>query len=109
MRSPCVAGQSGHQRAINHLTRSREFPDAIFDRADDSDVAGQIERKAMCKALRGAIDQLPPMLRHPLVMFEYDGIGCQEIGRRLGISEGAVRVRLLRRRRHLTEDMSSWR
>ena len=95
--------------AINHVSRNREYPDAIFDRADESDVAGQFERKAMCKALRGAIDQLPPMLRRPLVMFEYDGMGCQEIGRRLGISEGAVRVRLLRGRRHLTKEMSSWR
>ena len=95
--------------AINHVTRSRESPGAIVDRAGESDVAGQIEHKAMCKALRGAIDQLPPSLRHPLVMFEYDGMGCQEIGKRLGISEGAVRVRLLRGRRHLTVDMSSWR
>jgi RNA polymerase sigma-70 factor (ECF subfamily) len=95
--------------AINHVMRTREFPDSIFDRADESDVAGQVERTAMCKALRGAIDHLPPMLRRPLVMFEYDGIGCEEIAKRLGISPGAVRVRLLRGRRHLKHEMSSWR
>lgn len=94
--------------AINHVMRNREFPDPIPDRADESDLSRLVEQMAMSKALRVAIDQLPPLLRRPLVMFEYEGIGCGEIAKRLGISPGAVRVRLLRARRQLTEEMLSW-
>lgn len=94
--------------AINQVMRNREFPNPITDRADESDLARQVEQMAMSQALRVAIDQLPPQLRRPLVMFEYEGIGCGEIAKRLGISPGAVRVRLLRARRQLTEEMLSW-
>jgi len=94
--------------AINQVMRNREFPDLIPDRADESDLHREVEQMAMSKALRAAIDQLPPLLRRPLVMFEYEGIGCGEIAKRLGISPGSVRVRLLRARRQLTEEMLSW-
>ena len=94
--------------AINHVVRNREFPDSISDRADESDLAGQVERRAMRDALRGEIDQLPLGLRQPLMMFEYDGVACEEIGTRLGITPGAVRGRLMRGRRHLTRQMLTW-
>lgn len=94
--------------AVNHVGRNREFPDAISDRADESDLAGQVERMAMSQALQGAIENLPPTLRRPLLMFEYEGIGCGEIANRLGILPGAVRVRLLRARRQLTQEMLEW-
>ena len=94
--------------AINQVMRNREFPDPIPDRADESDLPRQVEQVAMSEALLVAIDQLPPILRRPLVMFEYEGIGCAEIAKRLGISSGAVRVRLLRARRQLGHEMLSW-
>jgi RNA polymerase sigma-70 factor, ECF subfamily len=95
--------------AISQVERNREFPDLIADRADESDLAGQVEQLAMNEALQGAIDRLPPLLRPALLMFEYEKMGYKEVARRLGISPDAVRVRLLRARRHLTEQMTAWR
>jgi len=94
--------------AINQLMRNREFPDPIPDRADEFDLTHHVEQRAMSEALRVAIAQLPPILRRPLVLFEYEGVGCGEIANRLGISSGAVRVRLLRARRQLSHEMLSW-
>ena len=94
--------------AVSQVGRNREFPDSIADRADETDLAGRVEKMAMSTALRGAIQQLPPNLRRPLVMFEYEGMNCGAIAKSLGILPGAVRVRLLRARRQLTHDMLDW-
>jgi RNA polymerase sigma-70 factor (ECF subfamily) len=94
--------------AINQVMRNREFPNPIPDKADESDLPRLVEQMAMSEALRVAIDQLPPTLGRPLVMSEFEGIESAEIAKRLGISPGAVRVRLLRARRQLAEEMMAW-
>lgn len=69
------------------------------------------------RIVRWAITQLPPGLRQVLVMHEYGGLSCQEIGRALNIAHATARARLIRARlgvlRHYREsaltNAGAWR
>jgi RNA polymerase sigma-70 factor (ECF subfamily) len=54
-------------------------------------------------ALERALNALPLSLRSTLVMKDVYGLSCKEIGEQLGVSEGAVKVRLHRARKRLKE------
>ncbi len=62
----------------------------------DNDPASLIEARQTTTMLEGAIEQLPHGLREVLLLSRYQGLGNREIAAALGISEGAVKVRLLR-------------
>jgi RNA polymerase sigma factor (sigma-70 family) len=61
-----------------------------------SDPYSFIEARQTAKVIDGAIEQLPHGLREVLLLSRYQGLGNREIAAALGISEGAVKVRLLR-------------
>ncbi len=58
-----------------------------------------VDRDAISKALEG----LSPSLRTVVVLKEIYGLSCREIGQELGVSEGAVKVRLHRARQRLKQ------
>jgi RNA polymerase sigma-70 factor (ECF subfamily) len=94
--------------ALNRVTRSRETPAELPDVEDRGDLQAEVETHVKCEALRQAVAALPESLREPLVLFEYEGRSCHEIGERLGLTSPAVRVRLLRARRALATALNAW-
>jgi RNA polymerase sigma-70 factor (ECF subfamily) len=95
--------------AMSHLRRRRRFGDLLVEAEDDAtEVASDlrladqaVDRDAVSRALLG----LPPSMRAVVVLKDVYGLSCQEIGDRLGVSEGAVKVRLHRARRRLKETL----
>ncbi|WP_374227287.1 RNA polymerase sigma factor [Streptomyces sp. JJ66] len=67
------------------------------------------ESTAAVKDLSGALAGLSPEQRACWVLRELHGLGYGEIADVLGISQQAVRGRIFRARRYLTEAMSAWR
>lgn len=53
--------------------------------------------------LKEALEELPPGLRVTVVLKEVYGLSCREIGEEIGLTEGAVKVRLHRARKRLKE------
>ena len=93
--------------ALTHLRRRRRFGELMTDPADEAlepaDAGGAPETVADRDALAGAMASLSPALRAVVVLKDVYGLSCQEIGDQLGVSEGAVKVRLHRARRGLKE------
>lgn len=59
--------------------------------------------------LSGALGRLPPDLRACWVLRELHGLSYEDIAQAVGLSRPAVRGRIYRVRRYLTEAMSAWR
>ena len=78
--------EDGHQ-----VKSSVDWPDAV--RA--------IERRETSELVRRSIDQLPEGYREVLLLRDIDELDTQEAARLLGISSGAVKVRLHRARQAL--------
>lgn len=94
--------------ALNRSIRNREVPHDIPDQAHPHDLQFEVELSAQTGALRAAVAKLPETLRVPLILFEYQDYSCAEIAARLDLTEGAVRVRLLRARRDLAKSLTAW-
>jgi RNA polymerase sigma-70 factor (ECF subfamily) len=92
--------------AMNHLRRRGRFgdlaaePDDLEVRADESPGPEQVVER---DELEGALARLPEGTRAMVVLKDMYGLTCEEIGRELGVSEGAVKVRLHRARRTLKQ------
>jgi len=63
--------------------------------------------KEMSECIRGRVDTLPESYRRVLVLSELVGMTNAEIASALGVSEGAVKIRLHRARSLLREDLST--
>ncbi|GAB3665625.1 RNA polymerase sigma factor [Streptomyces sparsus] len=74
-----------------------------------SSPARAAETTAAVKDLTEALARLSPEQRACWVLRELHGLGYREIAGVVGISEQAVRGRIFRVRRYLTEAMSAWR
>lgn len=93
--------------AMSHLRKRRRFGEAILDSAEEprelpSPVRVDeetVDRDALAKAL----GSLPQSLRVVVVLKDVYGLSCKEIGDQIGVSEGAVKVRLHRARKRLKE------
>lgn len=68
-----------------------------------SDPAVQVEGRQLGERLERAIGSLPPGYRTVVVMKDVYGFSLQEVGKELGISEGAAKVRLFRARQRLKD------
>jgi RNA polymerase sigma-70 factor (ECF subfamily) len=95
--------------AMTHLRRRRRFGDVLTGTGQESlefpakvRVAEEaVDREALEQALEG----LPMSMRSVVVMKDVYGLSCREIGDLIGISEGAVKVRLHRARKRLKEHL----
>jgi RNA polymerase sigma-70 factor, ECF subfamily len=67
-------------------------------------VEHQVFRKEMNECIQGFIQKLPENYRTVLVLSEFEGLKDSEIAKTLGISSGAVKIRLHRAREKLTEE-----
>lgn len=93
--------------AMTHLRRRRRFGELLADSGEEApEYAADVrvaEQAVDREALRRALGALPLSLRSVVVMKDVYGLSCREIGDRLGISEGAVKVRLHRGRKRLKQ------
>ena len=92
--------------AMNHLRKRRRFGDLMVEPEDGPAVeipsTARTEDEAVDRRqLEEALGALPLSLRTVVVLKDVYGLSCQEIGDRIGVSEGAVKVRLHRARRRL--------
>jgi RNA polymerase sigma-70 factor, ECF subfamily len=91
--------------AMSQLRRRGRFGDL----QDDADTVLRLadapsgETDLDTDELRRAMESLPDAQRFVVVMKDAYGFSCQEIGEQMGLSEGAVKVRLHRARRRLKE------
>ena len=97
--------------AMSHLRKRRRFGDVL---ALPDDEPAQIpssvrvdEETVDRDELRRALEGLPTSLRSAVILKDVYGLSCQEIGDQLGITEGAVKVRLHRARRRLAASLFS--
>ncbi|MEU3460364.1 RNA polymerase sigma factor [Streptomyces sp. NPDC006733] len=71
--------------------------------------ARAVESAATAQALAGALAGLTPEQRACWVLRELHGLSYDDIATAVGIGEPAVRGRIFRARRYLTEAMDTWR
>jgi RNA polymerase sigma-70 factor (ECF subfamily) len=70
-------------------------------------VEPQVFRKEMNECIQGFIQKLPENYRVVLVLSEFEGLKDSEIAETLGISSGAVKIRLHRAKERLKEELGS--
>jgi RNA polymerase sigma-70 factor (ECF subfamily) len=93
--------------AMSHLRKRRRFAELVLDSSEESGEPPssiQVAEEAVDRdALTKALESLPPSLRVVVILKDVYGLSCREIGDQIGVSEGAVKVRLHRARRRLKE------
>src|SRR5438132_7095677 len=86
--------------AMTHLRKRRRFGDLPREPGDEPARSGSSERpddRALDRvALERALRELPDAMRTVVLLKDVYGLSCREIGMGLGVSEGAVKVRLHR-------------
>jgi RNA polymerase sigma-70 factor (ECF subfamily) len=92
--------------AMTYLRRRGRFGDLLTESAEP--VAAEpgpllADRAVLRDEVRRALAELSPGLRAVLVLKEMYGLSCREIGEEMGITEGAVKVRLHRARKRLKD------
>jgi RNA polymerase sigma-70 factor (ECF subfamily) len=65
------------------------------------------EERADAELLERALATLPVSQRAVVVLKDVYGWTCEEIGRQMGTTEGAVKVRLFRARQRLADELAS--
>src|SRR5438105_7695729 len=95
--------------ALTHLRRRRRFGDVLTDQEMEPRPGRTVEHSGDQALHRGelveALEALPASMRMVVVLKDVYGLSCREIGNELGVSEGAVKVRLHRARRRLRETL----
>jgi len=95
--------------AMTHRRRRRRFGEVLTETGQEplefpSEV--RVAEEAVDRdALDRALEALPMSMRSVVVMKDVYGLSCREIGDQIGISEGAVKVRLHRARKRLKEHL----
>lgn len=92
--------------AMTHLRRRGRFGVLAEEPDEDppADPAGRSPEDVVDREeLRAALAELSPGLRVSVVLKDVYGLSCREIGEEIGLSEGAVKVRLHRARKRLKE------
>lgn len=96
--------------ALNDLRRRGRFGEVMDDAVLDAPAPDRVEQRAVERdALERGLAALPSGQRTVIVLKDVYGLSCREIGRELGIEEGAVKVRLHRARKRLRELLSDGR
>jgi RNA polymerase sigma-70 factor, ECF subfamily len=93
---------ASQKRSVTREDAGCELPDesrialarCLF--ADDTSPSNRLIRQENQAEIRKAIDALPPKDREVLVMRHLEQLATAEIAATLGVTEGAVKVRLLR-------------
>lgn len=92
--------------ALSNLRRRRRIPTPVEELPDigtrDLDPASS-DRQIIETALRG----LPDLDRAAIVLKDVEGWTCEEIARKMGSTEGAIKVRLFRARKRLADSLTA--
>ncbi len=87
--------------------RRRDLHDPIqrdvIDMSDEYHPERRVEESEISDDLRRALEELPPTLRSVLVLSDVYDLSHQKIGKQLGISATAVKVRLHRSRKRIRQ------
>lgn len=87
--------------------RRRDLHDPIqrdvIDMSDEYHPERRVEESEISDDLRRALEELPPNLRPVLVLSDVYDLSHQKIGKQLGISATAVKVRLHRSRKRIRQ------
>lgn len=70
-------------------------------------VSDGAEQRADADLLEAALATLPPAQRAVVVLKDVYGWSCSEIGKQMGATEGAVKVRLFRARQRLADELAT--
>jgi RNA polymerase sigma-70 factor (ECF subfamily) len=94
--------------AINHLRKRGRFGELLWELPEESPKEPaspqRLDEQTVDRdELLRALDGLPLGMKTVVVLKDVYDLSCAEIGEELGISEGAVKVRLHRARRRLQE------
>jgi RNA polymerase sigma-70 factor (ECF subfamily) len=103
--------------AFTHLKRKGRFGRVLADgpaEGHDAEPAGMQEARPVDaivdrEEVKRVLRELPEGLRVVLVLRDVYGLTMKEIGEEMGLSEGAVKVRLHRARKRLRESVGSER
>ena len=95
--------------AMTHLRRRGRFGELLADE-DDRDFERPEQRSPADEVVerdevRRVLEGLPLGLRTVMVLKDVYGLSCREIGQEMGLTEGAVKVRLHRARRRVKEEI----
>ena len=95
----------GDIRARGQVAGSKAFavPGAVDRIASDEDTAQEVTNRDQVRRLAAALDQLEDDARAVIVLRNVRGLSTKETATMLGISEGAVKVRLHRAHARLRE------
>jgi RNA polymerase sigma-70 factor (ECF subfamily) len=85
-----------HKRRVNMDDEAIEAVPAETRTIQDSNPESLLEAQETARIVEAAIAQLSQGLREVLLLSRYQGLSGREIASALGISEGAVKVRLFR-------------
>lgn len=92
--------------AMTHLKKRGRFGSLLRDPEEvpEQVAAERAEGSAIDRdEVRRALEALPQGMRTAVVLKDMYGLSCREIGEELGLSEGAVKVRLHRARKRMKE------
>lgn len=96
--------------AKNVVTRRREYPsESMPETPSTSRPEREVVTGEMSEQLQRAIAELPPDLRGPLVMREYENKSYEEIAELTGLRLNTVRTRIHRAKKALGKAMEDWR
>jgi RNA polymerase sigma-70 factor (ECF subfamily) len=99
--------------AMKHF-RGERGQDALEDLAEEPPVPErlgplrQLLDEELSEAVRNAIDNLPPLQREALVLFEYEELTLNEIAAVVGADIGTVKSRLHRARQRLKKQLAPY-
>ncbi|NOY80571.1 MAG: RNA polymerase sigma factor [Kiritimatiellaeota bacterium] len=87
-------------------TATVPIEDAPQDALEAPSARERLETAELGDRIQRAIDALPEQQRLAFVLFYMDGMSCNDVGRFLSVSAGAVKVRLHRARTRLKKELS---
>ena len=98
----CVVKNASLNYAKRKLREAKAYHKALYEGRQHTD-SGEIEllKKESQNLALEALNKLPQKLRDVLILKEYADMNYKEIGDKLGISEGNVKIRVFRAREML--------
>lgn len=89
------------------VDESDEGSFALLSRLDGADPLDSMHRAELAKAIKAALDALPPYHRGVIVMREIEGFSYEEMAQAMGVSKGTIMSRLFHARQKLQRSLAS--
>lgn len=93
--------------ALSHIKRNPQRTEVLDDAAHGAiGATDAVAEQADVDAVHAALARLPAAQRAVVVLKDIYGLRCEEIGKQMGMTEGAVKVRLFRARQRLADELA---